>query len=86
LSNADATCTPHPAPPPPHSIKNKDCYEQNGDIISPVPSACFGLFCYVDPNHCNGVPLGALRSLQFPDTELYYSYTTCGNKDVYSGY
>ena len=60
-------------------VKDTKCYEEGGVVpISPPPSGCFGLWCYVDPAACD-IKDGGLPSDQFVDSGLFYSWTTCGN-------
>jgi hypothetical protein len=40
------------------------------------PAYCASQFCYVDPNNCKNRPNTA--SSYFPNTNLHYSYATCG--------
>ena len=43
---------------------------------------CSSPWCFVDKKTCNLSDI--TQSMYFPNTELYYSYTTCGAKDLFS--
>jgi len=43
---------------------------------------CFKVWCYVD--ECNCADKDAAESTYFTGTKMFYSYATCGNKDIYT--
>mmetsp|Transcript_26458 Transcript_26458/g.52109 ORF Transcript_26458/g.52109 Transcript_26458/m.52109 type:complete len:290 (-) Transcript_26458:12-881(-) len=58
------------------------CGDAQGNALPDAPAWCQEKWCYIDPNNCN-LPL-KFKSGLFPDSELYYSYQTCGSKGTFA--
>lgn len=48
--------------------------------VPPIPSYCYKAWCYVDIDKCWKSKERIYKSSFFPDSDLYYSYTTCGSR------
>ena len=60
-----------------------DCSDDKGNPLAGAPLWCKLKWCWVDPANCDVV---SAESTFFQSSNLYYSYETCGAKDVYTGF
>ena len=68
-------CAPHDQHLPP------TCADDSGKPLVGAAEWCGNAFCYVDQDNC---AIATLLSGFFPLSKLYYSYETCGAKNVYA--
>mmetsp|Transcript_26462 Transcript_26462/g.52123 ORF Transcript_26462/g.52123 Transcript_26462/m.52123 type:complete len:325 (+) Transcript_26462:32-1006(+) len=57
------------------------CGDAQGNALPDAPAWCEEQWCYVDRDNCD-LPL-KFKSGLFPDSELYYSYQTCGSQGTF---
>mmetsp|Transcript_10515 Transcript_10515/g.25492 ORF Transcript_10515/g.25492 Transcript_10515/m.25492 type:complete len:167 (+) Transcript_10515:30-530(+) len=58
------------------------CGDESGAPLADAPEWCGEMWCYVDPEDCDGVD-DASESNYFPDSGVHYSYRTCGGDETY---
>ena len=60
-----------------------DCSDDKGNPLAGAPLWCKGIWCWVDPANCD---VAYTESTYFQSSNMYFSFETCGAKDIYSGF